>query len=283
MGLGDDLMITGFVEQEYDKHPNKQIVIGNLNENLIFDSVVYLNNPKITHSNNIDKNKPVHFINYNDLNRFYINYNKCNDVNLVWRTDFKLIPGKIYFSKKEVNDAEKILNQAVDYWFKNNRKKPQGIIFFESYSTKKDNNFYSNKMINKNWGEENWKNLINKLKNKYLIIQSVHEKTIRINGTFYSSNKFDFRTACSIMNKCDLFLGNEGAFGHAAAALNKKAVIYFGGWISPKSTGYDIHENIYFNDHDSPCGAVGYICNHCKKARKNITVGYLEGKINNIL
>ena len=283
MGLGDDLMITGFVEQEYDKHPNKQIVIGNLNENLIFDSVVYLNNPKITHSNNIDKNKPVHFINYNDLNRFYINYNKCNDVNLVWRTDFKLIPGKIYFSKKEVNDAEKILNQAVDYWFKNNRKKPQEIIFFESYSTKKDNNFYSNKMINKNWGEENWKNLINKLKNKYLIIQSVHEKTIRINGTFYSSNKFDFRTACSIMNKCDLFLGNEGAFGHAAAALNKKAVIYFGGWISPKSTGYDIHENIYFNDHDSPCGAVGYICNHCKKARKNITVGYLEGKINNIL
>ena len=30
MGLGDELMITSFVEQEREKHPNKQIVIGDL-------------------------------------------------------------------------------------------------------------------------------------------------------------------------------------------------------------------------------------------------------------
>ena len=283
MGLGDDLMITGFVEQEYDKHPNKQIVIGNSNENLIFDSIMYLNNPKITHSTKLDKKKPVHFINYNDLNRFYINYKDCNDKNLAWRTDFKLIPGKIYFSKKEVNDSEDILNEANNYWLKNNSKRPKGIIFFESYSTKGDNNFYSNKIINKNWGEENWQNLINKIKSKYLIIQSVHENTIKLNGTFYSNNKFNFRTACALMNKCNLFLGNEGAFSHASAALNKKAVVYFGGWISPQSTGYEIHENIYFNDVKSPCGAVGYICRHCKKAREVIGVEYLENKVNQIL
>ena len=34
MGLGDDLMITGFVEQEKNKHQNKQIVIGNLQEKM---------------------------------------------------------------------------------------------------------------------------------------------------------------------------------------------------------------------------------------------------------
>ena len=282
MGLGDDLMITGFVEREHEKYPDKQIVIGNLNDNLIFDSIVYLNNPKIIHSSNLDKNKPVHFINYNDLNRFYINYKECSDYNLVWRTDFKLIPGKIYFSKKEVKDADNILNKAYDYWFKNNSKKPVGTIFFESYSTKGDQDFYSNKMINKNWGEENWRNLINKLKNKYLIIQSVHKEAIRVNGTFYANNEFDFRTACALMNRCNLFVGNEGAFGHAAAALNKKGVVYFGGWISPQSTGYDIHENIYYKDNESPCGAVGYICNHCKKARINISVNYLEDKINQI-
>ena len=44
MGLGDDLMITGIVEQESIKHPDKQIVIGSLKENLIFDSIIYLNN-----------------------------------------------------------------------------------------------------------------------------------------------------------------------------------------------------------------------------------------------
>ena len=47
MGLGDDLMITGIVEQEHKKHPDKQIVIGDLKNNLVFDSIVYFNNPKI--------------------------------------------------------------------------------------------------------------------------------------------------------------------------------------------------------------------------------------------
>ena len=74
MGLGDDLMITGIVEQEHTKHPEKQIVIGDLKKNLVFDSIIYLNNPNITPSDKIDRNKPVHFINYNDENRFYINY-----------------------------------------------------------------------------------------------------------------------------------------------------------------------------------------------------------------
>ena len=53
MGLGDDLMITGFVEQEHEKNPGKQIVIGSESENLIFDSIVYLHNPKITHSKDL--------------------------------------------------------------------------------------------------------------------------------------------------------------------------------------------------------------------------------------
>ena len=80
-----------------------------------------------------------------------------------------------------------------------------------------------------------------------------------------------------------MFLGNEGGFGHAAAAFNKKALIYFGGWISPQSTGYAMHENIYYNDLNSPCGAIGYLCDHCEKARQNIKVEYLEEKVKFIL
>ena len=283
MGLGDDLMITGIVEQEHLKHPEKQIVIGNLKKNLVFDSEVYLYNPKITSSDKIDKSKPVHFINYNDENRFYINYDKCNDNNLFWRTDFKLIPGKMYFSKNEISNAENILKNANIFWSKNRDTHHKGIIFFESYSTKQNNEFYTNKMINKNWGQKNWIKLIDKLKDKYLIIQSVHKNTNKIEGAFYSENEFDFRTACAVINNCDMFLGNEGGFGHAAAALNKKALIYFGGWISPKSTGYDIHENIYYQHHHSPCGAIGYLCEHCEEARENITVEYMEQKIKLIL
>jgi ADP-heptose:LPS heptosyltransferase len=283
MGLGDDLMITGIVEQEHIKYPDKQIVIGSLKRNLIFDSLVYLNNPKITLSEKINKNKPVHFIDYNDENRFYINYEKCDHNNLSWRTDFKLIPGRIYFSKTEINDAKSILKKANSFWLKNNRIEHKGIIFFESYSTKKNNEFFTFKMKNKNWGEENWIKLIDNLKDKYLIIQSVHEKAKKMDGVFYSENEFDFRTACAVLSNCDMYLGNEGGFGHAAAALNKKALIYFGGWISPQSTGYDMHENIYYDDSNSPCGAIGYLCDHCEKARQSIKVEYLEEKVNFIL
>ena len=98
-----------------------------------------------------------------------------------------------------------------------------------------------------------------------------------------SEKKFDFRTACAVINDCNMYLGNEGGFGHAAAALNKKALIYFGGWIGPQSTGYAMHENIYYDDTNSPCGAIGYPCNHCEKARQSIKVEYLEEKVNFIL
>ena len=101
--------------------------------------------------------------------------------------------------------------------------------------------------------------------------------------SYRTSIDFDFRTACAIINECDLFLGPEGGFGHASAALNKKAVIYFGGWIHPKVTGYNFHENIYFDHQKSPCGSVGYICNHCEEARKSISVNYVYKKVISIL
>ena len=48
MGLGDDLMITGIVEQEHIKHPDKQIVIGSLKRNLISPkSLQWLESSKI--------------------------------------------------------------------------------------------------------------------------------------------------------------------------------------------------------------------------------------------
>jgi ADP-heptose:LPS heptosyltransferase len=196
---------------------------------------------------------------------------------------FSPTPGKLYFSEDEINKAKVILNSAKDYWKKNNNSKFKAIIFFESSSTKIDDNFYYNKMKNKDWGESNWKKLILRLKSDYLIVQSKHEKSKRYDGAYYPSVDFDFRIACAIINECDLFLGPEGGFGHAAAALEKKAVLYFGGWIHPKVTGYKFHENIYFNHPKSPCGTVGYICAHCEEARKSISVNDVYGKIISIL
>ncbi len=279
MGLGDDLMVTGFVEKEKKKHPEKQIVIGNLKEKIIYDSLIYQNNPNITPINKVDRNKPIHFINYHNRNRPYVDYQKSNNNNWKWNMNFTPIPGKLYLSDDEKTKAINILNDAKVNWKKNNNSEFKAIIFFESTSTKIDDTFYYNKMKNKDWGESNWKELISKLKNDYLIVQSKHEKSKKYDGVYYSPIDFDFRVACAIINESNLFLGPEGGFGHAAAALGKKAVLYFGGWIHPKVTGYNFHENIYFEHPKSPCGSVGSICAHCEEARKFITVSDVYGKI----
>ena len=101
MGLGDDLMITGFVEQEKNKHQNKQIVIGNLQEKKIYDSLIYLNNPNITPIDKVDRNKPIHFINYHNRNRPYIDYDNSNNNNWKWNMNFSPTPGKLYLSEDE--------------------------------------------------------------------------------------------------------------------------------------------------------------------------------------
>ena len=279
MGLGDDLMITAFVEQEKKKYPNKQIVIGNVKEKIIFDSLIFKNNPNITPINKVDKNKPIHFINYHNRNRPYLDYKNSNNDNWKWNMTFSPTPGKLYLEKDEKTTAKKILNEAKEHWEKKNNSKFKAIIFFESTSAKGDRSFYYNKMKNKDWGESNWKELILRLKNEYLLVQTKHEKTKKYDGLFESSINFNFRVACAIMNECDIFLGSEGGLSHAAAALQKKAVVYFGGWIHPKVTGYNSHENIYFDDPNSPCGTVGYICSHCEEARKTITVDKVYNKV----
>tara|TARA_Y100001970_G_scaffold166351_1_gene203467 strand:+ start:32702 stop:33562 length:861 start_codon:yes stop_codon:yes gene_type:complete len=283
MGFGDDLMITAFAELEKKKHPEKQLVIGNLEEKKMYHSIIYNNNPNICPIGEIDRNKPIHFINYHERNRPYIDYTKSNNQNWSWNTFFSPTPGKLYFTKDEISNAHSLLNQAKEYWNKKNSHKYKGIIFFESTSTKTTKDFYYYKMKNKDWGFENWKQLILRLKDDFLLIQSIHENSIEFENVFYASEKFDFRTACALIQFCDLFIGPEGGFGHAAAALSKKAVLYFGGWIHPKVTGYSFHENIYYEDVNSPCGSVGYECKHCEDARNAISVDYFEKKIYSIL
>ena len=189
--------------------------------------------------------------------------------NYVWR-NFKPIPGEIYFSDQEIIEAKKIISDAKKFWYNNHNKKFRNIIFLETSSTKINDTQFSFKHQNKDWGIQNWISLINELKNDYLIIQSKHTQTKKIDGIFIP-HELDFRLACALLKEVDFYVGPEGGFGHVAAALNKKAVLYFGGWISPDVIGYDFHENIYYEDKQSPCGVKLKPCNHCSKAREVIT------------
>ena len=278
MGYGDDLLITKLASKIKKRHPDRQIVIGEAKSNNAYHSIIYDNNPNISDCRNLEKNKPIHIINYHPGNRPYIDYEKSTDDNYVWNKKFTPEPGEIYFSKKEVNEAKKILEEAKSFWKNLNSKKYKKIIFLETSSTKINDEQFSIKHINKDWGFDNWKRLVTELKNDYLIIHSVHKKTKKIGGIF-APNNINFRLACSIMNYCDIYIGPEGGFGHVAGALNKKAVIYFGGWITPEIIGYNFHESVYFKNINSPCGQYKRICDHCAEAREKLTVSLFKEKI----
>ena len=270
MGYGDDLLVTSLAAKIKKQFPERQIVIGIAEKNHAFHSPIYENNPNIADCRNLDNNKPIHLIDYHELNRPYIDYKKSIPNNYVWR-NFKPVPGEIFFSDQEKIEAKKIISEAKEFWNAYHNKKFRRMIFLETSSTKIDDTQFSFKHKNKDWGIQNWTRLINKLKNDYLIIQSNHTHTKKIDGIF-TPQEMDFRIGCALLEEVDFYVGPEGGFGHVAAALNKKAVLYFGGWISPNVIGYDFHENIYYEDKQSPCGVKSKLCEHCSKARKVITV-----------
>ena len=270
MGYGDDLLVTALASKIKKQFPNRQIVIGSAEKKRAYHSIIYENNPNISDCRRLDNSKPIHVINYHVGNRPYIDYEKSTRSKYIWKK-FKPEPGQIFFTKEEKNEAKKIISHANKYWQDHYHTKHKGIIFLEASSTKLNDKQFGIKQKNKDWGYNNWKELINKIKEDFLIIQSIHKESKKIPGV-YSPDNIDFRLACAILNESDLYVGPEGGFGHVAAALNKKAVLYFGGWISPDVIGYDFHENLYYKNKLSPCGEYNRLCKHCEEARKAISV-----------
>jgi hypothetical protein len=71
------------------------------------------------------------------------------------------------------------------------------------------------------------------------------------------------RQAFACLSRARAYVGPEGGLHHAAAALTIPGVVIFGGYISPASTGYDIHRNIFTGG--QACGW-RTPCAHCAAA-----------------
>jgi ADP-heptose:LPS heptosyltransferase len=87
-----------------------------------------------------------------------------------------------------------------------------------------------------------------------------------------------FRDACGVLAASDGYVGNEGGLHHAAAALCRPAVVIFGGFISPITTGYASHTNIADHGPGSPCGR-WLPCKHCAAAMAKITVAQVADAV----
>lgn len=78
-----------------------------------------------------------------------------------------------------------------------------------------------------------------------------------------------FRRALGIMSHASLYIGAEGGLHHGAAALSVPAVVLFGGFIGPETTGYDSHTNL--TGGAKACGSQ-WPCTHCAVAMRKISV-----------
>ena len=130
--IGCGMALAAKIKKQF---PERQIVIGIAEKNHAFHSPIYENNPNIADCRNLDNDKPIHLIDYHELNRPYIDYDKSIPNNYVWR-NFKPIPGEIYFSDQEIIEAKKIISDAKKFWDDNHNKKFRNIIFLETSSTK---------------------------------------------------------------------------------------------------------------------------------------------------
>ncbi len=77
-----------------------------------------------------------------------------------------------------------------------------------------------------------------------------------------------FRLACAALERAQIYIGPEGGLHHAAAALGVDAVVIFGGFISPRVTGYGAHTNLFTGD-DLGCGSLAP-CGHCRDCMARI-------------
>ena len=270
MGYGDEIMATYYAKLEKQKYPNRQVVVGNYKTKKALDSRVFFNNPNISDPKKLDEKRIVHFVDHNSTNRPYIDWQKTTKHIIkhkyCWNLNHRAMPGELYFDKQEISEAQNVITEAGVFWKSSNIAEHKGIIFIESSKVAK---IKTKCEENQNWGFEKWDKTVEILKKNYLIINPTHNNSFKHRGIF--SYDCSFRVACAIMKYCNLYLGPEGGFSHAAAALSKPGVVVYGGWIPPQVIGYDFHENLYVEIEGSPCG-IRDECDHCRKCMDLITI-----------
>lgn len=85
-----------------------------------------------------------------------------------------------------------------------------------------------------------------------------------------------FRDAMAVLQKATVYIGPEGGLHHAAAAVNTRAVVVYGGYVPPEITGYpQLHTNLTGDNDGYACGTKRGMCPHCARALDSITVEHV--------
>ena len=108
--------------------------------------------------------------------------------------------------------------------------------------------------VNKEWGFERWQAVADVLTPECTFVQISTAGKRVLRGVQDWCGHLNFREAAALIGESRLFLGPEGGLMHAANAVGTRALIIFGGFISPDLTGYCENVNLYSAIDCAPCG-----------------------------
>ena len=101
MGYGDDLMVTGEVNELLKTRPKEKFIIGDGKKS--FWSEIYYNNHSIISAKEINDYEEIIWINNYPHNRPYRIYDKkTSHIKYTWGKSYRVKKGQIFFPKKKL-------------------------------------------------------------------------------------------------------------------------------------------------------------------------------------
>jgi ADP-heptose:LPS heptosyltransferase len=246
VGLGDQLMATGMAKGARER--GKRIAFGD-GRRIIWDhnsATIFQGNPNVA-APGTEGSSDLQWIRYYKGHRIY-NF-QAND-RWIWNPEFKAIPGELFFDHQEKRNASRF---------------GSGFILIEP-------NIESWKSVapNKDWGRAKYQDLADRLiDDGYRVAQFIYPKSTNPLEGVERLRTLSFRDAVAVLGKASLYIGPEGGLHHGAAAMQRDAVVLFGGFIPPQVTGYDWHANL--TGGAKACGSLS-ACRHCQEAMAAISV-----------
>lgn len=252
MGWGDEIIASGQARLLHLKDPRRKVGIFD-RSGAMRSHEAWRFNPRIADRN--ERNGRVAELRNGPGFRPYIAAKFPN--RWVW-SNWECPTGEIYFSEEEMRFAE--------------RFSPDIII---------EPNLKAKASPNKDWGIWQWKTLVGILRESgRSLFQLGPSGTRQLDGVELIETP-SMREACAVLGRALGAVLPEGGLHHSAAAMGLRNVaVIFGGYISPKQTGYASQINFFTGG--EPCGW-RVPCKHCQEAMKRITpeavaAAVLEGK-----
>jgi len=240
VGWGDELMAAGEAQRLFERNGKHAVIVDKLGN--IRKHLAWAYNPIIRHR--WDRVSPINRIQNGPSVRPYIQAKTLN--NWLWKP-YAPTPAVLYFD--DIEKAEALRVSRGDFIVLEPNLKPKA-------------------SPNKSWGRLNWMILARLMRKNGLRPVQLAPFGAQVTEGIDVIRTHDFRIACSVLAHARAAVLPEGGLHHAAAAVGTRAVVIYGGFISPAQTGYTLHRNIFTGG--EPCGR-RQPCPHCAEAMKQIT------------